>query len=110
MKVKCLTFTLQYLQNFVNLDPITNQKINKLSGKQLVNHDDIIAMNKEILNHRDTISSLYAVFLRTSVTKDKWPADDSNFTVFDDIAESSIELEDLDGIVDFSRCNYSVIG
>jgi len=108
LKVKVLSFTLQYLQNFVNLDPQTNQKINKLSGKQLVNHDDIVAMNKEILNHRDTIGSLYAVFLRTSVTKDKWPADDSNFTVFTDIAEANIELEDMESVVDFTRCSYSV--
>ena len=65
-------------------------------------------MNKEILNHRDTICSLYTVFLRTSVTKDKWPLDDSNFTVFNDMSEAVIELEDMETVVDFSRCRHSV--
>lgn len=108
LRVKRITFTVQYLQNFVNLDPTTNQKINKLTGKQLIFTEDMKAMNEEILNHRETIVDLYSVFIRTSTAKKDWPRKDHKFSVFSDLSEVELEIEDCSKIVDFTRCSYTV--
>ena len=65
LRVKKLTFTIQYLQNFITLDPVTGQKINKISGTQLLDVDDIAAINEQVLAHKETIVDLHSVFMRT---------------------------------------------
>ena len=106
--MKKLSFTIQYLQNFITLDPVTGQKINKLSGKQLLTLDDLKSMNEEILAHQETIVDLYSVFMRSMVVKKDWPKKDHKFSIFDDLADSEYFIDNCKRVIDFTRCSYSI--
>lgn len=73
LRVKKISFTMQYLQSFITMDATTGQTINKISGKQLVTHSDLIQLNRDVLNHSETISELYPVFIRSQMSKKEWP-------------------------------------
>ncbi len=42
--------------------------------------------------------------------KKDWPRKDHKFSIFDELAEAEIDIEDCHSIVDFTRCSYSVQG
>ena len=65
LRVIKLTFSINYLQNFISIDTNSGRLINKINGKQLLNIDDIQTQNLEILNHQETIVDLNTVFMRT---------------------------------------------
>jgi len=65
LRVIKLTFSINYLQNFISIDTNSGRLINKINGKQLLTIDDIQTQNLEILNHQETIFDLNTVFMRT---------------------------------------------
>ena len=46
--------------------------------------------------------------MRTQVVKKDWPRRDHKFSIFDELSEAEIELEDCQSVIDFTRCSYSV--
>ena len=108
LRVKKLTFSINYLQNFISIDTNSGRLINKISGKQMLRIDDIHEQNLEILNHQETIFDLYTLFMRTQVVKKDWPRRDYKFSIFDELSEAEIDLEDCQRVIDFTRCSYSV--
>ena len=108
LRVIKLTFSINYLQNFISIDTNSGRLINKINGKQLLTIDDIHTQNLEILNHQETIFDLTTVFMRTQVVKKDWPRKDHKFSIFDELSEAEIEIEDCTRIIDFTRCTYSV--
>ena len=48
--------------------------------------------------------------MRTQVVKKDWPRKDHKFSIFEELSEAEIEIEDCTRIIDFTRCAYSVSG
>ena len=101
-------FSLSFLHNFISLDPVSGQQVNKLSGKQLMNTENLQNLYEEILSHQDNIVDLYSIFMRTQVIKKDWPKKDYKFSIMSDLCEAEIEIEDCKRVIDFTRCSYSI--
>jgi hypothetical protein len=51
LRVKKLTWNVNFLQNMVTIDAVSGRPYNKISGKQILNIGDMDQLNLEILNH-----------------------------------------------------------
>jgi hypothetical protein len=108
LRVKKLSWHVNFLQNLVTIDAVSGRPFNKITGKQILNISDIEQLNLEILNHQETIYDLYTIFMRSQVIKKDWPKKDYKFSVFEDYADAELELEDCTRVLDFTRTSYSV--
>lgn len=108
IRVRKLMLALQYLHNFISLDPVSGQQINKISGKQILNTEDFKSFYQEILNHKESIVDLYSIFMRTQVIKKDWQLKDYKFKILSDLSEAEIVIDDCKKVIDFTRCSYSI--
>ena len=114
IRVKKLAYKLNYLTQFIEMDPDTGFFVNKLTNSQMTFGDknkkqNILEILKQIVaQHQEQIVDMNAIFLRNLASKVSKSKFDSRFQIFQEICEADIEIADCENLVDFTRCSYSI--
>ena len=116
IRVKKLIYKINYLTQFIELDPDTGYYINKFTYSQMTygnpqkNQNILEILNQVLAQHQDQIVDMNAIFLRNLASKAQSKNKlDSRFQIFQEICEADIEIENCAKLIDFTKCSCSIM-
>mmetsp|Transcript_13543 Transcript_13543/g.21102 ORF Transcript_13543/g.21102 Transcript_13543/m.21102 type:complete len:332 (-) Transcript_13543:14288-15283(-) len=114
IRVKKLMFKIDYLTQFIEVDPDTGFYFDKLTQSSFFelpanSQNTLSILNRMLSSKQHQIIDMNAIFLRNLAKGQSKKQGDSRFQILQEICEAEIEVADCQSIVDYTKCSYSVL-